>query len=261
MSYLYETHLHTAQGSACGQANGREMARFYHSLGFSGIMVTDHFFGGNTAVPRALPWKERVDWFCRGYEEAREEGERIGLDVFFGWEQGYLGDEYLIYGLDKQWLLAHPEVEHWTRREQLLGVHKAGGCVIQAHPFRTRDYIRYVRLGLDYADGVEVANAGNLPHNDAYAYRYAKEYELVMTAGSDAHCAASGGEDRIMGVVLEKKLGSIHDYVSLIRHRGRIGLNVSPKRFERAEGAPHIETFYLDENEEPVATGRDWLYE
>ena len=69
MSFLYETHLHTCQGSACGTSTGAEHARYYKEIGYQGIIVTDHFFHGNTAVPRNLPWKERVEWFCSGYED------------------------------------------------------------------------------------------------------------------------------------------------------------------------------------------------
>ena len=47
--YLYETHMHTSEGSACGQSAGAEMARAYAENGYTGIIVTDHFFYGNTA--------------------------------------------------------------------------------------------------------------------------------------------------------------------------------------------------------------------
>lgn len=262
--YLYETHLHTCQASACGRSKGSEHVRYYKELGYQGIIITDHFFGGNTAVPRVMPWEERVDWFCSGYEDALAQGQKSGLDVFFGWEQGYGDDEYLIYGLDKAWLLHHPEVERWTRREQLENVHRYGGCVIQAHPFRTRGYIQHVRLGLDYADGCEVANAGNQPYNDAAAYRYVKEYGLLMTAGSDNHDSPSSMQnpDEIFGIALDRPLSSIHDLVRIIRQKGEIGLRVPPSRFElHPETDPAIESNWLDENEQLVPTGRDWLKE
>lgn len=261
MPYLYETHLHTCQASACARSTGAEHARFYKALGFTGIIVTDHFFGGNTCVPRDLPWKERIERFCAGYEDAFAEGQRIGLDVFFGWEQGYGDDEYLVYGLDKQWLLEHPEVEHWTRREQLEGVRRCGGCVVQAHPFRERDYIRHVRLGLSYCDGIEGANAANTPHADAAAFRYAKRYRLPMTAGSDNHFSHDGldARSRIMGLSLDAPLGSIGDLVRLIRERAPIGLHVPDGRWNAAEDAPFIESFFLDENEQLKPANRDWL--
>ena len=159
--YLYETHMHTCQGSACGTSTGAEHARFYKQQGYQGIFITDHFFGGNTAAPRTGKWKDRIDHYCSGFEDAWNEGQKIGLDVFFGIEQNFEGDEYLIFGLDKQYLLDHPEIEHWTRKEQFENVHAAGGCVIQAHPFRMRGYLNAIRVCDLYADGIEVANAGN----------------------------------------------------------------------------------------------------
>ena len=264
MPYRYETHLHTSQGSLCGRSTGKEHAQYYKEIGYQGIIITDHFFGGNTTVPKDIPWRDRIEMYCKGYEDALEEGKRIGLDVFFGWEQNYDLDEYLIYGLDKQWLLEHPEMEHWTRRQQLEEVHRYGGCVIQAHPFRDRAYIPRVLLGKAFADGIEVANAGQFGYNDAAAMRYGKEYDLVMIAGSDNHKSndAKWTPDKMMGIDTEEKLGSIQDLVSLIRNRGKIGLYVPEGRFELHPGEdPHIESFWLDENEEAVPTERDWLYE
>ena len=84
--FLYETHMHTSQGSACAHSTGEEMARAYHERGYTGIIVTDHFFNGNSAVPKDLPWTERVERFLKGYEQAKATGEAIGLQVFFGWE-------------------------------------------------------------------------------------------------------------------------------------------------------------------------------
>ena len=60
MPFLYETHMHTCLASACGVSTGKEHAQFYKDAGYTGIIMTDHFFRGNTAVPRNLPdWKER----------------------------------------------------------------------------------------------------------------------------------------------------------------------------------------------------------
>ena len=76
--YLYETHLHTSQGSACGKAEGAQMARACKAAGYTGIFVTDHNWGGNTAVDRSLPWEEWTAEFAKGYREARAEGDRLG---------------------------------------------------------------------------------------------------------------------------------------------------------------------------------------
>ena len=262
MPYLYETHLHTCQGSRCGVSTGSEHARYYKEIGYQGIIVTDHFFGGNCAVPRNLPWKERIEQFCAGYEDALAEGQKIGLDVFFGWEQNYDLDEYLVYGLDKQWLLDHPEYEHCSRREQIEAVHRAGGCLIQAHPFRDRGYIPRILLAKQFSDGIEVANAGQNPVNDYPALRYATELNLVTIAGSDNHhsCTEKTPPEKLFGIELDEKLGSIHDLVRLIRNRGKIGLHVPANRFEiQPEDQLERDVFWLDENENAIPSTRDWL--
>ena len=259
MPYLYETHMHTSQGSACGKCTGKEHARFYKEQGFAGIIMTDHFFGGNTAIDRELPWDERIDLFWRGYEDAKEEGDRIGLDVFFGLEQNFRFDEYLIYGLTKEYMKAHPEMEHWTRKQQLEEVHRAGGCVIQAHPFRIRGYMDRIRLGPDFADGIEAANAGNEPLDDARAFRYGREKGFVMTAGSDNHNSPA---PVLFGVQLERKLTSIYDYVRIILNRDTIGLYVPEDRFV-LDGKPEIDerhrAYFPDDSGQDFPAPKEWI--
>ena len=47
--FTIETHLHTAQGSACAVSTGEEMARAHKAAGYDAISLTDHFFGGTCA--------------------------------------------------------------------------------------------------------------------------------------------------------------------------------------------------------------------
>jgi hypothetical protein len=231
MSYLYETHLHTCQSSNCGISRGREYIARYRDLGYTGIIVTDHFFRGNCAVDRNLPWRRWVDEFCRGYEDALNEGLRQGLDVFFAWEESYSGDDYLVYGLDRDWLYGHPECRSWTRRQQFEAVDKAGGCVVQAHPFRQHYYISRIILSAGCVHGVEAANAGNDEDSyDALARRYGERLGLAMTAGSDIHNADLAVEGLSYGVILEEKINTPGDYARAVR-TNRIGsLRMAPGR-------------------------------
>ena len=231
MAYLYETHLHTSQGSACGYSLGREYVKRYLDLGYAGIIVTDHFYNGACAVNRGLPWSKWVDTFCRGYEDAREEGERRGLDVFFGWEETFDGDDYLVYGLDRDWLLEHPEARQWTRKKQFEEARRYGGCVVQAHPFRQRYYINCVYLSTGCVDAVEVANAGNQDQsNDALAWIYAQRLALPALAGSDIHRAADIRPGTVYGVYLDKKLKTIKDYVDAVRNNAISGIKIPDGR-------------------------------
>ena len=122
--FLYETHLHTSQGSACGSNSGYEMAKAAHEAGYAGIFVTDHNWGGNTAVNRSLPWEQWVREFEKGYLDAKRYGDEHDFDVFFGYEAGYGGPEFLIYGVDADWMIAHPEIREASVPEQYRLIHE-----------------------------------------------------------------------------------------------------------------------------------------
>ncbi|MDR0443568.1 MAG: PHP domain-containing protein [Treponema sp.] len=259
MNYLYETHLHTAGVSACAVSGGADYIKGYKEKGYSGIIVTDHFYNGNSALPKNLPWKEWVNNFCRGYEEAKEEGERRGLDVFFGWEETFDGcDDYLIYGLDKAWLLEHPECRYWTRGEQYRVVKAAGGCVVQAHPFRQHHWIRKVVLSAGCVDGIEAANSGNDdPSYDALACRYAKKLGKPLTAGTDIHDASEIYQKEPFGVYLKRKLNKITDYVEMICNNEVAGIKTDPSRCVfRGHETVRLPVDIRDENDR--VTGKHW---
>ncbi|MDR0496885.1 MAG: PHP domain-containing protein [Treponema sp.] len=232
MAFLYETHLHTKEGSSCGVSRGRDYVQKYLDLGYTGIIITDHFFRGNCRADRNLPWNKWVQESCRGYETAREEGERRGLDVFFGWEETIDGEDFLVYGLGKEWLLEHPEAAGWTRQEQFEEVKCYGGCVVHAHPFRYIRYRKHIPDTADFINAVEVANSGNDRFSDALAWSFAQKLKIPVTAGSDIHCAADIQADIVFGVYLDRKLESIADYVKLILGNAIAGLKVPARRFD-----------------------------
>ena len=234
MGFIYETHLHTSQASACAVTRGAEYIKYYRDLGFTGIMVTDHFFNSNTAIDRRKHWSEWVKRFCSGYEDAHNEGVRRGVDVFFGWEETYGSDDFLIYGLDKSWLLEHPEMVRWTREEQFREIRLNGGCVVHAHPFRQHSYVGTVRLSPYFIDAVEAANAGNQEAAyDALALKYAGLLSLPAVAGSDAHSTRSLGRNQgPYGIETAKKFSTINDYVSLLLNKQQAVLYIPQGRCE-----------------------------
>lgn len=245
--YLYDTHVHTNQGSACGAYPGAVMARAYHQAGYTGIIITDHFFYGNTAVSRDLPWQDWVQAFCLGYEDAKAEGDRLGLQVLWGWESGYHGTEFLIYGLDKNWLLAHPEIKNATIEEQYKLVHEGGGIVVHAHPYREEDYIKEVRLFPEYIDAVETINACHSnptskhhygPAFDEKALAYANAHDFLMTAGSDMHFTELTGG----GMAFAERLADIDDFVKAVYTRRACILTDGFHHYENLELMSHHRT-------------------
>ncbi len=185
--FIYEMHCHTAEGSRCASLSGGELARIYAEKGYQGVVITDHFYGGNTAVDKQLPWEEWVGGFMAGYENARAEGEKCGLQVFFGWEYNYEGTEILTYGLGREWLMAHPELADINLVRYCELVRSEGGILIHAHPFRERHYIKMIRLIPWLTDGVETVNKCNTPKANFLADQYAENYGLMKIGGTDFH--------------------------------------------------------------------------
>lgn len=223
-SYLYETHLHTKESSACAHNTAEELVHAYKAAGYTGIMVTDHFYRGNSAVDRNCFWEDWVEAFCKGYENAKAAGEKIGLQVFFGWEESYQGTDFLIYGLDKEWLKKHPEIKEVTIEEQYELVHRHGGMVIHAHPFREAWYVSEIRMFPEAVDGVEVYNAshyGKAPQEDGRslydvrAVDYALQHKLPTTGGSDIHSTNL----LFGGMAFQRKLLDVKDYMQAVLHR------------------------------------------
>ncbi len=214
MQYIYETHLHTIEASACSGTPGADYIEYMSGLGYSGIIVTDHFFNGNCAVPRNLPWNERVEQYCSGYEHALEAAKGTDFTVLFGIEYNFQGDEYLLYGVDKKWLLDNPDIMDKSRSEVHEAVNKAGGIMIQAHPYRERDYLDTIRLAPSSVDGIEGFNAANPDYQNAWGYKYGKEHNFLMTGGSDVHRMI---QEDMGGTSFPYRIETIQDFVKAFR--------------------------------------------
>lgn len=215
LKYRYETHSHSSEVSRCSRMTGAELVRFYKGLDYTGIFVTDHFLNGNTAVPKELPWEERVELFMKGYENALEEGKRVGLDVFFAWEYTYKGSDHLTYGLDKEWLLAHPDVCDWTPIEYFDRVHADGAFVVHAHPMRRAKYIKMITLFPEQSDAVEVDNSSMLDIVNEHGLWYAESFGLLKTVGSDTHYTEN--RTRFAGVDIPYKINGALDYAAAVK--------------------------------------------
>ena len=192
LMYRYELHMHTRQGSACACADIEDMIRAYAAAGYAGAVVTDHFVGGNTCVDRALPWSDLVRAYSWAYHRGKTLVAALDFDLLFGIEEGYGGGkEFLVYGVEPEFLLQRPWLrsagpEVWSRE-----VHGAGGVLIYAHPFRDRPYVTDPRAMPDMtlADGVEIFNSGNRPEDNAEAARVFGCSDWILIAGSDTHRA------------------------------------------------------------------------
>jgi len=100
--YLYELHCHTSPVSACATADVEETLRYYKSMGYDGVFITNHFIDGNMCWEmKKLPYEKQIEFYFSDYEKALSAAESIGIKVFCGIESSG-GADVLVYGLDKE---------------------------------------------------------------------------------------------------------------------------------------------------------------
>ena len=213
--YRYETHLHTLPVSKCARQSVRQNLEFYASLGYDGIFITNHFLDGNINIDKNLPYEEQLEFYFSDYYEALKLSEEIGIKVFLGVEISYRGTDFLIYGLDKEWFLAHPEIMDMKKSEELAFLIENGALVIQAHPYREDRHINHIRLFPRCVHGVEVINASRPDFENAMADAYANAYQLLKIAGSDNH--AGNNAKRLAGIETSSPLLNEQDFISKVK--------------------------------------------
>lgn len=191
MSFKYELHQHTTPCSKCGVADPELLVRAMKAEGFAGVVLTDHFYHGNTGIDRALPWKEFCDPYVETFRIAKEVGDAIDFDVLFGIEEG-VGEakEVLLYGITTDFIYDHPELRDGGLPMIYALTREAGALVIQAHPFRDRAYIPnpMARLYPQFLDGYEVWNSGSKFEDNQKGYDEFANGNRIVTVGSDCHC-------------------------------------------------------------------------
>ncbi len=212
--YLYETHLHTSPVSKCAKASVRETLEFYKSLGYEGVFITNHFIDGNISADKGSSYEELLEYYFSDYEEGVRIGQEIGISVFCGIETSYGGTDFLVYGLDKEWYLSHPEIREMPKSEQLRFFMENGALVIQAHPYREARYIDHIRLFPRCIQGVEVYNAARTDFENKLALQYAENYELIKFAGSDNHIA--GRMQKFGGMQSSTPINDEKDFVARV---------------------------------------------
>lgn len=194
--FCYEMHAHCREVSACGQSTALEMVEAYAKAGFAGIVFTDHFIHGNTAISRKLPWEERMHAYFAPYTAAKVRGKELGVDVIVCLEHAYgKGKEVLVYGdITPEVLAAEPSLATASIEEFTDFCHKQGWFVAQAHPYRVRDYIDMsVQPIPELLDGVEVYNHCNRPEENIKAMELCEQNGLIPISGSDTHSVSLCG--------------------------------------------------------------------
>lgn len=208
--------MHTLPVSRCARYNVRENLEFYKSLGYDGIFITNHFLDGNINIDKSLPYEEKVKFYFSDYHEALALSDEIGIKIFLGVEISYRGTDFLIYGLDEEWYLSHPEIMDMKKSEELPYLASHGALVVQAHPYRQDRHIDHIRLFPHCIEGVETINACRTELENRMADIFADSYGFVKTAGSDNHIASR--LNHLAGMESETPLVNEADFINRVRN-------------------------------------------
>lgn len=215
MLYRYETHCHCNLASRCAHSTPAELVQAHHAAGYAGLVLTDHFIHGNTAISTDLPWEEQMHRYYDAYLEAKKAAEALDFNVIFGIEHAYGGGlEVLCYGIDLDFLLQNPDIPQLDIRQFAARVHAYGGILIHAHPYR---WARpELRLPMDILDGIEVYNAGNPGDKNVLALRNLGG--LIPFSGGDIHKA---DEARVgtSGIALPYRIRNEKELVNALKNR------------------------------------------
>lgn len=213
--YLYDPHTHTAQTSICGHLDAADMVDRYVKCGFSGLVVTDHLHPEYLSrIDTAHNWDRVIDHFLSGYRAAKAHGDTVNFDVILGVELRFPENEndYLVYGIDEQWLRANPYICCMSAQEFYDKFHNEV-LIIHAHPFREDE-------GSDPTQettvhGAEIINAHprHSNRNDKAWNLCCRNSQYLRLAGSDTH--RSGDEARA-GVLLPERVSDSRQYKHMI---------------------------------------------
>ena len=218
--YKYDIHVHTCETSACGKVDAIDVVRLYKEAGYSGIVITDHYYKAFFDKFPFSDWGMKIESYLAGYRRALEEGAKVGINVLLGMEIKFndMPNDYLVYGIDEDFLKDNPELYNLNLKEFRDFIKNENILIYQAHPFRKGQTINDPKL----LDGIEVYN-GNPRHDskNELAYKYAIENQLRLISGSDFHQV----EDLARGgIIVDKNITTIDEMVNILKDNGVISL-------------------------------------
>lgn len=212
MKYKYELHSHTAETSQCAKITAEELVKKYKELGYSGIVITNHYSDFTFSLKDMFNKKLRTGHYLAGYREAKKY-ETEDFSVLLGIELRFFlnGNDYLIFGVTEELVEKMPFLLPMYLKRTSKFFKKNGCIIIQAHPFRPYIY----RANPKYLDGVEIMNGKSSKEENEKALMWAEKKNLkIRTAGSDCHRVTGAG---LSGIITNEKIRANEDLLRILK--------------------------------------------
>lgn len=208
----YELHSHTTETSQCAQITAKELVEKYKELGYSGIVITNHYSDFTFSLKEIFNKKLRSEHYLKGYREAKKY-ETEDFCVLLGVELRFFlnGNDYLIYGVTEELVEKSPFLLPMYLKRTSAFFRKHGCIIIQAHPFRPYIY----RANPKYLDGVEIVNGKSTKEENEKALKWAEKKNLkIKTSGSDCHRVTGAG---ISGIETNEPIKNNDDLLRILK--------------------------------------------
>ena len=214
--FKYELHSHTSECDKCSGVSGAEYVKLYSEAGYSGMVITDHYFSlfykwFSDEISKS-DHQKTIDRYLKGYFSAKNEAAKSDFTVLCGAEvrlDGFIND-YLVYGLEEKDFYNLPLLNRLKSLDELLEVLPDYAVVVQAHPFRDKMTV----TDPTPIFGIEVYNGGTDDFRNQMARIYAEHYGKVMTSGSDVHSVEAAARG---GIVTERKIITARDLTDVLK--------------------------------------------
>ena len=208
----YEIHSHTTETSQCAKITAKELVEKYKELGYSGIVITNHYSDLTFSLKEMFNKKLRSEHYLKGYREAKKY-ETEDFSVLLGVELRFFlnGNDYLIYGITEELVEKMPFLLPMYLRRTSKFFRNNGCIIIQAHPYRPYIY----RANPKYLDGVEIVNGKSTKEENEKALKWAERKNLkIKTAGSDCHRESGAG---ISGIETNEPIKNSNDLLKILK--------------------------------------------
>lgn len=212
-----ETHLHTKEVSKCSRLSASEMVKLYSDKGYKTVFVSDHMNCDFLEKNSNLSVFDAVRNFLIGYYNAKEAGDKYGVNVLLSAEYSIsfdgIDNHYLLYGIDEEFIYANPNGENMTIEKLRKITKDIGALLIQAHPFRGSCFPTPL-----YVDGMEIYNSNPrhfVKSDEERVGKVIQQFDLFTIGGSDAHLI----EDvALSGIGSNYEIKTAKDFVNLIKN-------------------------------------------
>ncbi len=215
---IIDTHVHTKGVSMCGQMTYKEVIDYKKKIGYGGMILTNHcqtFYFDN------MSYSDYAEMVIKEYRLAKEYGDSVGFEVFYGLEVSvdlpHYSDIVLIGVTDR--FMRETSGLCFMSHEELYNLSKKYGIiVVQAHPYRQnalpyRPNTNMSPLDPKYLDGIEInCKSSDIGYKDK-VIDFAERGNLLVTCGTDFHRIT---DDRLLGLEIPDGISETKELIEYL---------------------------------------------